>query len=270
MMACRYGFIGGGNMAAALIRGILGGGICLPENILASDVSSERLELLAAEHGILTTRENRKVAQEAECLVLAVKPQIFPAVAQDIVGRMPATQSVISIMAGVTCQALSSSLQNHPGIVRTMPNLPATLGFGVSGIAETGSTSPKALQDAESLLSTVGATVRLPEDKLDAVTALSGSGPGYLFRIAEILIQAGVGLGLTEDQAATLVKHTFQGAAGMLIASSEPAGELCRRVCSPGGTTLAGLKAMEDNGLQQALLEGVRAACRRSRELSGG
>ncbi|KXK38639.1 MAG: Pyrroline-5-carboxylate reductase [Candidatus Hinthialibacteria bacterium OLB16] len=270
-MACRYGFIGGGNMAAALIRGILGGGICLPENILASDVSSERLELLAAEHGILTTRENRKVAQEAECLVLAVKPQIFPAVAQDIAGRMPATQSVISIMAGVTCQALSSSLQNHPGIVRTMPNLPATLGCGVSGIAETGSTSPKALQDAESLLSTVGATVRLPEDKLDAVTALSGSGPGYLFRIAEILIQAGgVGLGLTEDQGGGLVQHTFQGAAGMLIASSEPAGEFVPPGLFTGRHHTGRLKAMEDNGLQQALFEGVRAACRRSRELSGG
>lgn len=263
-----YGFIGGGNMAAALIKGLLAKQVCMPGEIIASDVASERRTLLASEYGITVTESNVEVARQAKCLVLAIKPQTLGAVAPELSATLGVEQTVISILAGVRSSVLREKLGGHARVVRAMPNLPATIGKGVTGIAVGEGTPPDAFGEAEALLGTVGATVRLPEELLDAVTAVSGSGPGYLFRIAETLVRAGVEAGLPEEQADLLVRQTLLGAAEMLASSTEKAGELCRKVCSPGGTTLAGLAAMEEAGLDAALARGVLAARDRSRELS--
>lgn len=265
-----YGFIGAGNMAAALIKGLLAKQVCTPGEIIAGDVAPERRTLLASEYGIAVTESNVEVAHGAKCLVLAIKPQTLPAVAPELGPAIREGQTVISILAGVRTAVLRERLGEHTRVVRAMPNLPATLGKGVSGIAESEGTPTEALVEAEALLGTVGATVRLPEKLLDAVTAVSGSGPGYVFRIADILIRAGVEAGLSAEQADLLVRQTLLGAAEMLAASPETAEALCRKVCSPGGTTLAGLEAMEKAGLEAALIAGVLAARERSRELSGG
>jgi len=269
-MKCRYGFIGGGNMATAIIGGILRHEVCPASEVVASDVSEERRGALAKQFGVLTTAGNPEVIEKAECVVLAVKPQILSQVAPEIGPVLRPEQTVISILAGVTVDVLRGRLNGHPRIVRAMPNLPATIGKGVAGIAETPLTPDDAYAEAEKLLGTVGGTVRVAEELIDAVTAVSGSGPGYIFRIAEILIQAGVAVGLGEEQSRLLVERTLQGAADLLVASDAGAGELCRRVCSPGGTTLAGLDAMMKAGLEQAIKDGVRAARDRSRELSKG
>jgi pyrroline-5-carboxylate reductase len=269
-MTYRYGFIGGGNMATALIKGLLSKHQCSAEEILVSDLALEQRDRLHSELKVETTADNRMVASQAECVLLAIKPQTFVTVAQEISGHLGCGKTVISILAGVTTQVLSDRLGGYSTLVRTMPNLPALIGKGVTGIALTPTTPEGALRDAENVLQTVGETVRLPEDLLDAVTAISGSGPGYLFRIAEILISAGMDVGLSEEQADRLVRQTFLGAAEMMVASTESATHLCRKVCSPGGTTLAGLEAMEKGGLESALWAGVLAARNRAQELSKG
>lgn len=269
-MDYRYGFVGGGNMAAALLRGLLNRGLCLPTQILVSDVSPARRAFLADESGVDVSENNLDVIRGSETVVLAIKPQVLSQVAPAIASALSSDQTVLSILAGVTTTVLRERLNGHTRLVRTMPNLPATLGKGVTGIAISPPTPEDAYLVAESILQTVGTTIRLPEELLDAVTAISGSGPGYIFRMAEILIRAGTILGLSEKQSSALVRQTFLGASEMLASSPEPAGELCRRVCSPGGTTLAGLEAMEKSGLEQALLAGVTAARDRARELSRG
>jgi pyrroline-5-carboxylate reductase len=269
-MTCHYGFIGGGNMATAIVGGLLEHKICGANEILVSDVAEDRRNILAERFGVSSTESNSEVVEKAECVVLAVKPQILSEVAPEIAPLLREGQTLISILAGVTVEILRERLNGHERIVRVMPNLPATIGKGVAGIATTPSTPAEAYDEAEKLLGTVGGTVRVEEELLDAVTGVSGSGPGYVFRIAEILIQAGVQVGLTEDQSRSLVEKTLQGAAELLVASEESAGELCRRVCSPGGTTLAGLDAMAKGGIEAALTDGVRAARDRSRELSKG
>jgi len=269
-MPYSYGFIGGGNMATALLAGLLKNKVCSPGDILVSDVSATRLDFLSKEYGVTTTKENARVAKESGCIVLAVKPQILVDVADEIVDLIPPDVTVVSILAGVKTSILRARLGGHEHIVRVMPNLPATVGKGTAGIAETEDTQEEDLVAAEKLLGTVGETVRVEEDLMDAVTAISGSGPGYIFRIAEILIRAGTELDLSEEQASRLVVQTIAGAAEMLVQSDQKPGELCRRVCSPGGTTLAGLGVMDDAGLADALTKGVRAARDRSVELSSG
>jgi pyrroline-5-carboxylate reductase len=257
-------------MATAIVGGLLEHKICAANEILVSDVAEDRRNVLAERFGVSPTESNSEVVEKAKCIVLAVKPQILSTVAPEIAPLLRNEQTVISILAGVTVAVLRDRLNGHGKIVRVMPNLPATIGKGVAGIATTPSTPAEAYEEAEKLLGTVGGTVRVEEELMDAVTAVSGSGPGYVFRIAEILIRAGVQVGLSEDQSRSLVEKTLQGAAELLVASDESAGELCRRVCSPGGTTLAGLDAMEKSGLDEALMNGVRAARDRSRELSKG
>lgn len=269
-MKYHYGFIGGGNMATALLRGLLEQGLSLPTQIIVSDVSVERRSLLADESGVDVTSDNLEVIQESETVILAIKPQVLGQVAPAIAEQLHRHQTILSILAGVTTAVLRERFRGHTRIVRVMPNLPATLGKGVTGIAISPPTPDDAYLMAEGILQTIGTTIRLPEELLDAVTAISGSGPGYIFRMAEILIRAGTMLGLSEQHSSALVRQTFLGAAEMLTHSPESAAELCRRVCSPGGTTLAGLEAMEKGGLEQALIAGVTAARDRARELSKG
>ena len=269
-MAHHYGFIGGGNMATALLSGALKHALCSPADILVSDVSKERLDFLSKDFGVAISSRNAEVVKGSQVIVLAVKPQTLKEVAPEIAPALKADQTVLSILAGVPVATLQERLNGHGRIVRAMPNLPATIGQGVTALALTPLTPEAAYEVAEKLLATVGGTLRVEEELIDAVTALSGSGPGYIFRIAEILVRAGVEAGLTEEQSAALVTRTLEGAAQMLAQSSETAAELCRKVCSPGGTTLAGLERMEKNGLEEALIEGVLAARDRARELSKG
>jgi pyrroline-5-carboxylate reductase len=267
-MPYRYGFIGGGNMATALLSGLIERRVCRPDDILVSDVSIDRRNLLSVDFLVSVTEQNSDVAEDSECLVLAVKPQTLGLVATEIANHLSKDQTVISILAGIPAAVLREKLGGHERIVRVMPNLPATIGKGVAAIAETPPTPEDSYGIAESLLQTVGTTTRVTEDLMDAVTAISGSGPGYVFRMAEILVKAGIEVGLSPDQADALVRQTLLGASEMLSLSLDSAGDLCRKVCSPGGTTLAGLEAMAVKGLEEALVSGVKAARNRSMELS--
>ena len=261
----RVGTIGAGNMAEAILRGLVRVGVA-SKNLTASDVAADRLEHLRSELGIETTADNAEVVRRSEVVVIAVKPQTLDAA----LSALPANPSplFVSIVAGKTVASLRSLLGADARVVRTMPNTPALVGGGITAIATDPSIAEGDLELAESVLAAVGRVVRVPEDQLDAVTALSGSGPAYVFLLVEALTAAGVQAGLPESVARELATETVLGAGRLLRESGEPASVLRERVSSPGGTTLAGLAALEAGGFSQTVSAAVQAAARRSRELA--
>ena len=226
MPTYRYGFIGGGNMATAILTGLLKEEICRsPAEILVSDISTDRLAFLSETFLIGTTTDNRKVASGCGAIVLAIKPQTLSDVAAGLAGSLPGETVLVSILAGVKSERLKAAFGGHERVVRTMPNLPATIGKGVAAVALVEGTPEESYREAETILGSVGATTRVPESLIDAVTAVSGSGPGYVFRIAEAMIAGGVEAGLSEEQAKVLVSQTLLGASEMLAWSEGSAAE---------------------------------------------
>lgn len=265
-MADRTGFIGAGNMATALIGGIVRSGLEAPDAIWASDISAQRRESVAGQYGIRVTADNAEVVRECQLVILAVKPQQFAEVAAPLAGLFREGRTALSIMAGVRIDAIAASLGGAP-VIRVMPNLPALAGAGVSAVAPGAGVAPEVLDRAERILRTVGVTVRVPEELMDAVTGVSGCGPGFVYALVEAFTEAGIAAGLARETAETLAVHTFHGAVKLLVESGESATELRTRVSSPGGATLAGLAAMAEGGLSGVIRKGVLAARDRSAEL---
>ena len=258
-------FIGGGNMAFALASGILRAD---PSRaVVVSDPVPEQLARFAGAP-VRTTLDNMEAVKGASVIVLAVKPQVMEGVARELAGGMNASQLVVSIAAGVTVSALKLWLGSS-AIVRCMPNTPALVGKGVTGLYADSGVSAAQRGEAEQLLRAVGDAVWFEDEgELDAVTALSGSGPAYFFAVIEALIEGGVELGLDRDIARRLVTGTALGAAAMIGPQDDP-GELRVRVTSPGGTTERALSVMASGGVAHTLRQAVHGAWQRSRELSG-
>ena len=258
-------FIGGGNMAFALASGILRAD---PSRaVVVSDPVPEQLARFAGAP-VRTTLDNMAAVKGASVIVLAVKPQVMEGVARELAGGMNASQLVVSIAAGVTVSALRLWLGSS-AIVRCMPNTPALVGKGVTGLYADSGVSAAQRGEAEQLLRAVGDAVWFEDEgELDAVTALSGSGPAYFFAVIEALIEGGVELGLDRDIARRLVTGTALGAAAMIGPQDDP-GELRVRVTSPGGTTERALSVMASGGVAHTLRQAVHGAWQRSRELSG-
>lgn len=262
----RISFLGGGNMATALISGLLAAGTSRPNRLCASDVNTEALRELRVRHGIETTPDNAHACR-SDVLVLSVKPQVFPVLLPEIAPHVRKDQLVISIAAGVPLAVIEAGLGPEARVVRAMPNTPALVGAGATALAPGSRATAADLDVASQIFASVGVTVQVAEDLMDAVTALSGSGPAYVFLLAEALIDAGVRVGLSREQATSLATQTVYGAGKLMAESHEPAESLRRKVTSPGGTTQAGLAAMEAAGLRAALIAGVEAARDRGREL---
>lgn len=260
------GFIGAGNMAEALIRGLLGTGSAEPGDLWASDVREDRREELRREHGI-HVGDNLAVARESEVVVLAVKPQILDRVLREIAPAVGQQKLVISVAAGVPIEAIERRLHPPARIVRAMPNTPALVGVGATALAAGEHATPEDLEVAQRLFRSVGMTTVLDEYQLDAVTGLSGSGPAYVFLIIEALSDAGVKVGLSRRDAMDLAAQTVLGAARLVLETGEHPGMLKDKVTSPGGTAIAGLHTLEAGGLRTTLINAVEAATRRSREL---
>ncbi len=258
-------FIGGGNMAFALASGILRADP--GRSVVVSDPVPEQLARFA-DTPIDTTLDNMEAVQGASVTVLAVKPQVMEGVARELAGALNAQQLVVSVAAGVTVSALRSWLDSR-AIVRCMPNTPALVGKGVTGLYADSGVSDAQRGEAEALLRAVGDAIWFEhEGELDAVTALSGSGPAYFFAVIEALIEGGVELGLERDIAHRLVTGTAMGAAAMVGPQDDP-GELRVRVTSPGGTTERALSVLASGGVAHTLRQAVHGAWQRSRELSG-
>jgi pyrroline-5-carboxylate reductase len=261
----RIAFIGAGNMASALIQGLLARGNARAEDLIASDVRAEALAALAKEHGIATTADNAR-ACEAEIVVLSVKPQVLPGLLPELAPQLGTGTLVISIAAGVPLAVIESQLPGRR-VVRAMPNTPALVGAGATALAAGSGAGPADLARAREIFESVGVVVEVEENLLDAVTALSGSGPAYLFYLAESLVEAGREVGLSDEVARTLALQTVFGAAKLLHESREDPAQLRRKVTSPNGTTEAGVKALEARQVREAFRACVVAARDRGREL---
>ncbi|WP_448094208.1 pyrroline-5-carboxylate reductase [Pseudomonas lini] len=267
MSKTRIAFIGAGNMAASLIGGLRAKGLDAAQ-IRASDPGEETRARVSVEHGIEVFADNADAIQGVDVIVLAVKPQAMKAVCEAIRPSLKPNQLVVSIAAGITCASMNNWLGAQP-IVRCMPNTPALLRQGVSGLFATGEVSAEQRQQAEELLSAVGIALWLNEEQqLDAVTAVSGSGPAYFFLLIEAMTAAGVKLGLPADIAAQLTVQTALGAAHMAVASDVDAAELRRRVTSPAGTTEAAIKSFQAGGFEALVEKALGAAAHRSAEMA--
>lgn len=262
----RIGFIGGGNMAEALLKGLIAGTFPV-ELLLVSEPNKERRQLLESRFGVPLTTENIEVVKTCDLLVLAIKPQLFRTVLKEIAPFFSANKLLISILAGISTSDLESCLAERPRLVRAMPNTPALVGCGATALCAGQYTNEADLLIAQRLFESVGIVQIIGESQMDAVTGLSGSGPAYVFTIIEALADGAVQEGLPRDIALALATQTLLGAAMMVKESGEHPAVLRDRVCSPGGTTIAAVKALESGLLRATLMEAVSRAAARSREL---
>lgn len=263
------GFVGGGQMAEALIKGLLSKEFLKPGRITASDLSEDRRNHLKEAFGINTTSENKEAVKGSEIIILAVKPQVMSIVLEDIEPVVSSNHLVVSIAAGITIHSLEKRLPEGARVVRVMPNTPALVQAGAAALCKGTAASQGDLDIVRQILEAVGKAVVVPEALMDAVTGLSGSGPAYVFTFIEGLIDAGVREGLPRTVAQELVVQTVLGAALMCRNTGKHPAELTTMVTSPGGTTVAGLHVLERAALRGILLDAVRAATERSRELGG-
>lgn len=267
MAVSRIGFIGAGRMATALARGLIQAGVTGPEGIVAADPSPAAAEAFRAASGGRVVEGNLAVVEASEVVFLAVKPQQMAEVLGELRGQVNARHLVVSIAAGVRLELLARHLGAGPRLVRVMPNTPCLVGQSASGYALGPGTTPADARLVEQLLTAVGTAHAVDEKLLDAVTGLSGSGPAFVYVLIEALADGGVRMGLPREVALALAAQTVRGSAEMVLATGEHPAVLKDRVASPGGTTIAGLKALEEHGFRAALLAAVEAATRRSIEL---
>jgi pyrroline-5-carboxylate reductase len=258
------GTIGAGNMAEAILVGLVRSGL-RPGALLASDPDAGRREHVSTQLGVRTTTDNAEVARACDLVVLAVKPQHLESAAATL--PRDASPLYLSIVAGVPVARLAELLGPQARIARSMPNTPALISAGISALAGAPGLTNDDLERAEQVLAAVGRVVRVPEPLLDAVTGLSGSGPAYVYLFIEALTEGGVREGLPPDVAHELAVETVLGAARLVRESGDPPALLRERVSSAGGTTLAGLAALESAGFQRAICDAIAAATARSKEL---
>ncbi|HEX2439961.1 MAG TPA: pyrroline-5-carboxylate reductase [Methylomirabilota bacterium] len=266
----RIGFVGGGNMGEALIRGLLGTKTVPAALLSATDVRTERTAQLAKQFGITAHGDNLRLVRETDVVVLAVKPQIMATVVAEIAPAVTVRHLLISIAAGVSTAAIGAALGKEARIVRVMPNTPALVLQGAAAVAKGRGQEAEDLAVAEAIFGAVGRVVVLDESLMDAVTGLSGSGPAYVALVVEALADGGVNMGLDRATALTLATQTVLGAAQLLVETGMHPAVLKDMVSSPGGTTIAGITALEDGGLRATLIRAVERATVRSRELGRG
>lgn len=262
----KIGFIGGGNMAEAIIRGLLATGMA-PELITVAEPAETRKILLTDRYKVSVTGDNSAVATNAGVLVLAVKPQVAPAVLAQLRGTVGSDTLLVSIMAGVSTAAIETALQQNVRVVRVMPNTPALVMAGASALCRGNHAVEDDLTLTEALFAQVGTTCRVDEKLIDAVTGLSGSGPAYVLAFLEALADGGVKNGLSRDAALTLAAQTLLGTAKLYLETGEHPAALRDKVTSPGGTTIAGLYALEQGCFRATVMGAVDAATARSKEL---
>ncbi len=262
----KIGFIGSGAMAEALIDGILKANLVTPSQIIVNDISQNRLEYMAGKFGVLTTLSIKDTVKAADILFLTVKPQIINGVLDAIAPLLSPTTLVVSIAAGITIGILESKLIRIP-IVRVMPNTPVSVGEGMSVLALGHYAGEENGELVLTIFASVGRAIIMDENAMDAVTGLSGSGPGYVFVLIDALTDAGVRVGLSRQNSLVMAAQTLLGAAKMVLETGEHPAKLRDMVTSPGGTAIAGIHILEQKGVRAALIDAVQAATKRSQEM---
>ena len=265
----KIAFLGGGNMAEALIKGMLSADVAKSRQILVTDMSASRIEYLK-KYNITPAANNREAVLEAGIVLLCVKPQVIDAVLAEIADAADPTKLVISIAAGITISRMEKALTKNPRVIRVMPNTPALVLAGAAALCAGTSATKDDLELAQGIFNSVGCAVVVEEKLMDAVTGLSGSGPAYVFTVIEALSDAGVKAGLPRPLALELSVQTVFGSAKMVMDTKEHPAKLRDMVTSPGGTTIAGIAALEEGGIRATLIKAVERATLRSRELGRG
>lgn len=261
-------FIGAGNMAQGIIGGLVEQGMP-PADIIASAPTMTHLDSLQNTLGIRITQDNVEAVQNAQTVVLSVKPQVMKAVCEQLRESLPPSVLIVSVAAGITCSSLQAWLGGERPIVRCMPNTPSLVGLGASGLFASPATRSDQKQIAERLMNAVGIVEWVEQEALlDAVTAVSGSGPAYFFLILESMVEAGIAQGLDETTSKRLAIQTARGAAELARTSSHSLADLRRQVTSPGGTTEQAIKSFESDGLRDIIKRAMKVCANRARELS--
>lgn len=275
------GFIGAGNMGEAIIGAVLTSGLLPASMIHIADADADRRAFLTEKYGVVNLNSNVTLFETCRVVFLAVKPQQMPGILEELSGRngyrVPDRKLIISIAAGFPIHKIERALYppldeediNNLPIIRVMPNTPALVLCAVSGMSPNRFATPEDIRLAQNLLAAIGAVIGFDEEELDAVAALSGSGPAYVFYLVESLIEAGTKVGLDPDDAATLAIKTLRGAIKLLEASGESPRDLRRKVTSPGGTTEAAIDVFESRGFKKTVVAAIAAATQRARDLSG-
>jgi pyrroline-5-carboxylate reductase len=266
----KIGVIGAGKIGSAIARGIIRAGLVNKESVMSSDVREELRQAIARDLDIKVTPDNGALCDFAEIIILAVKPQIVDPVAREIAKKLGKSKLLVSVAAGVPLGRIETHLERGARVVRVMPNIPCVIGAGAAGFAGGGHATAADLEKVGAILNSFGVGLAVEEKYLDAVTGLSGSGPAYVFLFMEALADGGVQVGLSRDVALKLAMQTVYGAARMALESNKHLSELKDEVTSPGGTTIAGLYAMEQNGFRGTVMKAVVSATRRSQELGKG
>ncbi|OPY57207.1 MAG: Pyrroline-5-carboxylate reductase [Pelotomaculum sp. PtaU1.Bin035] len=264
----KIGCLGGGAMGEALVTGLLREGLVAPADLYVSDINQERLEYLNKKLGVNITADNTAAIKAADIVILAVKPQVIIPLLKEIAPAARMSQTFISIAAGITIEQLQSCFESPIPVVRVIPNTPCLLGEGASAISAGKYACEENIKKAVAIFAAAGKVAAVPETLLDCVTGLSGSGPAYMYVIMEGFIDGAVRLGLPRDTARVLVAQTMLGAAKMVLETGEHPGKLKDMVTTPGGTTMAGLFALEEGSVRALMMKAVAAAAERSREMS--
>jgi pyrroline-5-carboxylate reductase len=266
----RVAVLGAGTLGEALISGLLSGGWRKPSEIVATGRRQERVDDLGERFGIETTLSNPDAVQGAALVVIAVKPQDFAVLLDEIAPLVTPEQTVLSVAAAIPTQAIEERLNEGVPVVRAMPNAPATVHEGIAGLCAGAHADESHLALAEEALAHLGAVVRVQEPYMDAVTAVSGSGPAYFALLSEAMIEAGILLGLGREVSTQLVIQTMLGTGKLLRDEKMHPVELREKVTSPGGTTIRAVRELEQAGVRAAFLNAIQAAMERSRELAAG
>ena len=268
MLKKRIAFLGAGNMATALMRGIIEAGLTRSEDIIISDISEEKLKIKSEKLKVQVAKDNREAVKEAEVIILAVKPKDIEGLLVEIKDSLEPKKLVISIVAGITTSYIEKMLKKEVPVIRVMPNTPVAVKEGASAFSIGKYASQKEEKIVESIFGAVGKVVKVKESLMDVVTALSGSGPAYIFYIIASLVEAAISLGLDERTATTLATQTVLGSAKLLQETGEEPATLKEKVTSKGGTTEAALLVLDEGKLKETLDKALKAAAKRSKELT--
>ncbi len=263
----KLGFIGCGNMAQAMMNGIIGKGLYSKENVMAADHAQAALDKASKELGIRVTTDNKEVAKEADILVLAVKPFHYPDVIHEISSLISTDKLVISIAAGQTIENIEKLFNKEIKLVRVMPNTPALVGAGAAGICHNASVTEAELSQAVEMFESFGIAEVVPESMIDAVIGVSGSSPAYVFMFIEAMADAAVADGMPRAQAYRFAAQAVMGSAKMVLETGKHPGELKDMVCSPSGTTIEAVRVLEEKGMRSAVFEAQKACVEKAKNM---
>lgn len=261
----RLGFIGGGNMASAMIKGILEKGLLERENLIVSDLTEENCRRLRERYGIEATQDNLRVVEAAQCIILAVKPQYYQQVIRQIRDNVSSGHLIVSIAPGKTIEWLEECFVKDVKLIRAMPNTPAQVGAGMTGICANGLVTQEELRMASRIFGSFGKAEIVPEGLMDAVVAVSGSSPAYVFLFLEALADAAVADGMPREMAYRFAAQAVYGSAKMMLETGKHPGELKDMVCSPGGTTIEAVQVLEERGFRSSVIEAARTCAAKAR-----